>query len=98
MSDQFRIIGDEIHFGPWHVADFRKEIPATVRERCNAIENYELNEEASYSKGYEEAEKDQLEIIKELEGEIEDLKHDNRNLLEIIQRLEMDRDANELLK
>lgn len=57
MRDRFRIIGDEVWFGPWHVADLRKDVPATVRDQIEgdlADGTYEQGYKDGYDSGVED--------------------------------------------
>ena len=61
-SDSFHVMGDEVHYGPWHVLDIRAGIPATVREKIvEALEEMLTEEairaieEAKYDEGWQAA-------------------------------------------
>lgn len=61
-SDSFHVMGDEIHYGPWHVMDIRADIPASVREKIVEALEEMLTEDAirrlgrdAYEDGWDDA-------------------------------------------
>ncbi len=56
MADTFRIIGDEIHFGPHRVGTLSTAIPATVRDYVEEL--LDGTSRMSYDLGYDDATKE----------------------------------------
>ncbi len=58
MADTFRIIGDEIHFGPFVVARFATAVPSTVRDHVEEL--LDGTSRSSYDRGYEDGRRETM--------------------------------------
>lgn len=81
--DDFTIIANELHFGPWLVGTLRSDIPASVRDRFEpliertAAEMFTLEDTVeSYDEGFAAREEEVGELkrrVERLTCEVEDL-------------------------